>query len=299
MTKDPASWWREATVSAGITQALDLEPLYQARSAFQEIGVYEHPIFGRVLTLDGTVQLAVADEFIYHELAVHVALNGRPWSAARVLIIGGGDGGILREVLRHECVAEAWMVEIDPDVLDVSRRFLKIEGDIEDPRVRLRFEDGVRFMAECAAAGRQFDVIIVDATDSTSPSKVLWSEGFYGDLRACLAPGGVAVDSDILLGGAGPVWMSRDPCDIRAPALLADPRWFARVDLYLSRQPLYPGGWFAFFLYQSDTASFRRPVRDLAGRFYSPAVHEAVFVLPAWGEALRGEPAAPAESRAP
>ena len=288
MTRDPATWWREATISAGITQALEMTEVSSTTSAFQKIGVYDHAVYGRVLTLDDTVQLSVADEFIYHELAVHVALTARAWERARVLIVGGGDGGILREVLRHDFVAEACMVEIDPDVLDVSRRFIGIEGNLEDPRIQLHFDDGIRFMADCAAQGRTFDIIIVDATDSTSPSKSLWAEPFYESLRACLATGGVAVDSDILLGGAGEVWMSRDPCDVPTPALLRDPRWFARVDMYLSRIPLYPGGWFAFFLYQSDAASFREPVRAFEGRFYNSALHSALFVLPAWGEALRG-----------
>ena len=144
------TWWHEQTVGSGITQALDMRRVYSARSEFQEIEVYQHSVYGRVLVLDGTVQLSQADEFIYHEMAVHVPLLGRLRQDVKVLIIGGGDGGILREALRHPWVASVVMVEIDPLVVEVSNTYIGVQGDYQDPRVKLHFADGVEYMAQAA-----------------------------------------------------------------------------------------------------------------------------------------------------
>lgn len=278
-------WWHEAAEGTGISQALDMERLHQERTPFQEIGVYQHPTFGRVLTLDGTVQLSQADEFIYHEMAVHVPLLGRRWEQARVLIIGGGDGGILREVLRHPFVTEVVMVEIDRRVIELSNAYIGVAGDYEDPRVTLIIDDAVRYVAEAVAAKKSFDLVIIDATDSTGPTKVLLTRPFYHQLHALLSPRGVVVDSDILLLGNDGGRLSRDPCDFSVYDILRS-GLFARVEGYGARVPLYPGGPFAFFLYAKDGHSYRRPVASFEGRYYDAGVHAGAFALPTWWRAL-------------
>jgi spermidine synthase len=284
-TSGAAAWWHEAAEGTGISQALDMELLHEERTAFQEIGVYNHPTYGRVLTLDGTVQLSQADEFIYHEMAVHVPLQGRSWDDVRVLIVGGGDGGILREVLRCPFVSEVVMAEIDRRVIELSNAYVGVQGQYDDPRVTLVIDDAVRYVAEAAEGGRQFDLVIIDATDSTGPTKVLLTRPFYHNLHTLLSPRGVVVDSDILLLGNDGGRLSRDPCDFSVYDI-ARSGLFARVEGYGARVPLYPGGPFAFFLYSKDGHSFRTPVRSFEGRYYDAAVHAGAFALPTWWRAL-------------
>jgi spermidine synthase len=283
---DPSGWWHEQTFGSGITQALDMRRVHLVRSEFQEIEVYDHHVYGRVLVLDGTVQLSQADEFIYHEMAVHVPLLGRRRSGGKALIIGGGDGGILREILKHPWVESVTMVEIDRTVVEVSNSYIGVEGDYEDARANVLFADGVEYMAQAAHAGERFDLIVVDATDSTSPSKTLWSERFYENLAACLAEDGVCVDSDILTWADGRAHLSRDPCDVSVFDIARSSRYFARVESYFTKVPLYPAGYFAFFLYTKDGRSHAVPERDYLGRYYNPALHRAAFALPTWWEAL-------------
>src|SRR5262245_24789073 len=159
----------------GLTQALDQRLVHRETTPFQTIEVHDHAAFGRVLVLDGTVQVSQADEFVYHEMAVHVGLLGRRRQQARVLVVGGGDGGIVREALRHPFVERVVMVEIDRRVVEVSNRFLGVQGDYADPRVTLLYDDGLAYMRAAARVGERFELIVIDATDSTAPSKFLWT----------------------------------------------------------------------------------------------------------------------------
>ena len=285
----PLIRWYEQTHGTGVTQAIDLRRIHAETSAFQEIEVYDHADFGRVLVLDGTVQLSQADEFIYHEMAVHVALLGRRRERARVLIVGGGDGGILREVLRHRFVERVVMVEIDQRVVEVSNRLVGVQGDYADPRVTLLYDDGVKYMDQAARGGQRFELIVIDATDSTAPSKFLWNESFYGDLAACLAEDGVAVDSDIIVQGRDGARLSRDPCELSIFEIMRSGRFFGRVEAYHARIPLYPGG-FMFFLCSKDGWSYREPCADLRGKYYNSRIHRGAFALPTWARiAARGQ----------
>jgi spermidine synthase len=195
--------------------------------------------------------------------------------------VGGGDGGIVRECLRHDFVSEVVMVEIDRRVVEVSNELVGVQGNYADPRVTLIFDDGIRYMADSARAGRRFDLVVIDATDSTSPSKALWTESFYDSVAACLADDGVAVDSDILVPGKPAPRFSRDPAELGIFELIRRGRPFS-VDCYHAKVPLYPGGLFAFFLYTKDGHSHREPVAALDGRYYTPGLHRAAFALPTW-----------------
>ena len=203
-----------------------------------------------------------------------------------MLIIGGGDGGILREALKHPWVESVVMVEIDRLVVEVSNAYIGVQGDYQDPRVRLLFADGVEFMAQAASRGERFDLIVVDATDSTSPSKTLWSARFYENLAACLADDGVCVDSDILTWGKRQAHLSRDPCEVSVFDIARTSRYFAGVESYFTKVPLYPAGYFAFFLYTKDRHSHSSPWKDYRGRHYNTAIHGAAFALPTWWQGL-------------
>jgi spermidine synthase len=258
--------------------------VYRGRTEFQEALIFESPLFGRVLVLDGIVQTTERDEFIYHEMITHVALMAH--GAVRdVLIIGGGDGGTLEEVLKHQGVARATMVELDPGVVDLARAHLPgiHRGAFDDPRTELIFGDGVRFVADTA---RRFDVIIVDSTDPFGPGEALFSQAFYADCRARLRPGGIIVAQ------SGNPFMERER--LRAClARLGDV--FRDTNFILSSVPAYLGGPFVFAWGSDDPAKRSLSPAELAARplpeglrCYTPAVHAAAFVHPPWLTALPG-----------
>lgn len=298
-------WWRERDAGVGAAHSYRMTLVHRERSAHQDIAVYEHPALGRVLVLDGLVQAAQADEFVYHEMAVHVALCARPGRApASVLIVGGGDGGVLREALRHDrrSVARAATVEIDERVVAASDRWLGIQGDRADPRAELHIADAADFLA---ADARLWDVIVLDLTEPVGPSRRLFSPEFRRALAARLAPGGVVVDSDsVVLTSGGPRFL-QELCAGGAPNLAretarAGPPW--RVSAYSSVVPSFPGGPFAFFLYGREERDWSVPVRAMTGRHYNAAVHRASFALPEWWSGLfedAGDSAAPRRRQPP
>lgn len=142
------NWWQERCEDLGIAQSLDMVLLHAERSPYQLIEIFEHAAFGRVLVLDGYLQASQADEFIYHEMGLQVPLLGRKRENTSVLIIGGGDGGSLRESLVHDFVTAVTMVEIDRRVVELSKEFLGVNGDYNDPRVNLIFDDAGNFVRD-------------------------------------------------------------------------------------------------------------------------------------------------------
>ncbi|MEQ8611829.1 MAG: polyamine aminopropyltransferase, partial [Parvibaculum sp.] len=165
--------------------------LYEEETGQQHLVIFENGLFGRMMALDGITQVTERDEFIYHEMMTHVPILAHG-AAKRVLIIGGGDGGILREVIRHRSVEHVTMVEIDPAVTDFCKKQLPqiSAGAFDDPRLNLVFADGAKFVED---TDDSYDVIIVDSTDPIGPGEVLFREEFYRAAQARLTPGGVIV----------------------------------------------------------------------------------------------------------
>ena len=248
------------------------------RTEFQDLAIFDSPRFGRVLALDGIVQLTEADEYVYHEMIAHVPLLSHG-QARRVLVIGGGDGGAIREVLKHG-VEEVVMVELDRKVVEACREHLPSvsAGAFEDPRLELRFEDGVAYVAKCE---RPFDVILVDSTDPLpGPGEVLFGEPFYRDCKRILTQDGILI--------------SQFGMPFLYPELVRDARRrlalsFEDATFYIVAVPVFAGGYMAFG-WACDSRSRREPpVETLAERlsltgietrFYTPAFHRAAFVLP-------------------
>ncbi|MEM7172036.1 MAG: polyamine aminopropyltransferase [Pseudomonadota bacterium] len=282
--RDPATWWQERDDGLGIAQSLDLELLHREQSPFQLVEIYEHKAFGRLLVLDGYLQASQADEFIYHEMATHVPLLGRAREEVSVLIIGGGDGGALREALVHDFVTHVTMAEIDRRVIELSNEYLGFQGNYDDPRVDLRVENAADVVAEARAQRRTFDLIVLDLTEPVGPSAVLFTEDFCGQLTDLVSPTGVIVDSDsiFLTRDGGRFLQEVSGGGENLVTVMRRTKLLPHMEVYRTKTPLYPGADFGFFLYSRDGQTLRHPVTDHYGRHYNPDIHQAAFALPRW-----------------
>ncbi len=250
------------------------QSLFSRRSAYQQVDVVETRGHGNMLLNDGVVMLCERDEFVYHEMIAHVPLFVHP-SPRRVLIIGGGDGGTAREVLRHQGIEQVVMVEIDAMVVDACRRHLpSVSRALDDPRLELLIEDGVRYVAE---TDRRFDLVIVDSTDPVGPAEPLFNQDFYRNVARILQ------DEGILVTQAESAHYDRK---IQKPMLGDQRGFFPRLHLYLYSNLTYPGGLWCFGFASKKYC----PVKDFdpgrvdeAGiktRYYNPGVHYGAFMLP-------------------
>jgi spermidine synthase len=275
--------WFEEAYSPHWRQSIEIERVvHQERTEFQTVLIFDSAIFGRVLALDGLIQTTERDEFLYHEMVTHVPLvaHGAP---SDVLIIGGGDGGALEEVLKHASVRRATLVDLDRRVVELSRQFLPTicGAAFDDPRARLLFADGLAFVAE---TDDRFDVIIVDSTDPFGPGEGLFEERFYANCRVRLRPGGVLVHQG---GNPFPEWLRFVNSRHRLAKVFPD------ASFYWGTVPSYYGGLFAVGWGGDDPARRQLSAAELALRpipaglrWYSPAIHVASFARPPWLEAL-------------
>lgn len=255
--------------------------LARVKSPFQDIAVVETATHGRVLVLDGVIQITEADEFVYQEMIAHVPLLAHG-EARRVLIIGAGDGGVLRRVLQHRTVQQATMVEIDGEVIRLARAFLPaIAGDAwEDPRARVIVGDGIAHVREAADAS--YDVIIVDSTDPVGVGEVLFTDDFYANCARILSPRGMVVNQ------CGVPFMQADEL---SETSARRKKFFPDVSAYLAAVPTYVGGFMTLGWSGRDAAQRAVAVEELrrraeaAGilggtRYWTPEVHAASFQLP-------------------
>ncbi len=256
--------------------------LYEEETGQQHLVIFENGLFGRMMALDGITQVTERDEFIYHEMMTHVPILAHG-NAKRVLIIGGGDGGILREVIRHRSVEHVTMVEIDPAVTDFCKAQLPqiSAGAFDDPRLNLVFADGAKFVED---TDESYDVIIVDSTDPIGPGEVLFREEFYRAAQARLTPGGVIVTQN------GVPFMQGDELKSTMEKFR---RLFKVASCYLATIPTYVGGPMALGWGTDDETLKSVPLEELekryaaAGlttRYYTPEVHKAAFALPRYVE---------------
>lgn len=276
--------WFTETLYPEYRQSLKIDKiLYEDRTAFQHISVFENALFGRVLTLDGVVQTTERDEFCYHESIVHVPMVAHG-AARRVLIIGGGDGGALREALKHP-VEKVTMVELDDTVVKLCREYMPSlsDGAFDDPRTELIFADGIDYARTSA---EKFDVVIVDSTDPIGPGEVLFTESFYADCARLLTGQGVLVtQSGVTFTQASEArgtWQ-------RMNTLFAD------AALYVAQVPTYAAGFMTLGWGCHSPAPRATPPDEIARRvsalgldtrYYNAAMHTACFALPTYIAAL-------------
>lgn len=256
--------------------------LYSGKSEFQRIDIFDSREFGRFLTLDGYMMLTEKDEFIYHEMISHVPMAVHP-KAKNILVIGGGDGGTVREVLRYPTVEKIDLVEIDELVVEVCKKFLpQTAGALCDPRVNFYFEDGLKFIRHCK---NEYDVIIVDSTDPFGPGEGLFTKEFYGNCYKALKDDGIMVNQH-----ESPFYTEDAYAMQRAHKRIVESFPISRV--YQVHIPTYPSGhWlfgFASKKYHpvNDLNSVKWNALGLKTRYYNPKLHAGSFYLPNYVEEL-------------
>jgi spermidine synthase len=253
--------------------------LYQTQTEHQHLVLFEHEFFGKMLMLDGATQVTARDEFIYHEMMTHVPIFAHG-KAKEVLIVGGGDCGIAKEVLKHKSVARLTQVEIDASVVAFAKEhFPKFTKPVlADKRFDLVIDDGMDYTAK---TDRRFDVIIVDSTDPQGPGKVLFTRKFYAACKRCMTAGGVLV--------------TQNGVPFLQPAELVSSvghfrSLFADAGCYIAAIPTYVGGHMAMGWATDDKRlrgvrlgtigeRYRRAGR-VTTRYWTPEVHKAAFALP-------------------
>lgn len=272
--------WMKETLYDTHAQTLRMdEVLYDSDTDHQRLVVFENGRFGRILTLDGVVQTTEGDNAIYHEMLTHVPVLAHG-HAKDVLIIGGGDGGMAREVLKHSTVERVTMVEIDAGVIDFSKTYLPqlSQGAFDDSRLELVIADGAAFVKETE---KRFDVIIVDSTDPVGPGEVLFTDTFYGHAKRCLKPEGILVTQN------GVPFMQGDELTNTMRAFKA---LFANWTCYTATIPTYAFGPMALG-WGTDGDAGNVDLRTLQQRFeksgldpfyYTPEVHMGAFALPGY-----------------
>ncbi len=253
--------------------------LHEETSEYQKLAVYDTPFFGKMLTLDGVMMFTERDEFVYHEMLTHVPLCSVP-GATDVLIVGGGDCGCLREVLRHDSVRRVVQCDIDERVTRVCEKFFPwVQPAASDPRAELVFDDGVRFIEQNENA---FDVVIIDSTDPRGPGVGLFLADFYAKVARALKPGGVMTAQT-----ESPHWDPRMVGAIYGQMRRA----FGHVSAYTVAVPVYPSGLWSLAYASNDrrhTDFFdaeRAAGLEEGSKYYDRGVHSAAFSLPRFARA--------------
>lgn len=259
--------------------------LYSGQSDFQRIDLFESPEFGRFLTLDGYMMLTEKDEFIYHEMIVHVPMAVNP-AAKQVLVIGGGDGGAVRELTRYSGIEHIDLVEIDRQVVDVCRTYLpQTAGRLDDPRVSIHYADGLKFVR---AKENMYDLIIVDSTDPFGPGEGLFTKEFYGNCYKALHEDGIMVNQQ-----ESPFYPVDALAVQRAHKRIVASFPISRV--YQAHIPTYPSGhWLFGFASKKyhptqnfDPAAWMK--LGVRTRYYNTKIHVGAFALPNYVKALLEE----------
>ena len=268
-------WFTEIAAQEGVALSLQGRRLQVEQTPYQTVEIYETDSFGTMMVIDGCVMVTDRDSFIYHEMLAHQALFAHP-APRRVLIIGGGACGTLREVLRHKGVESVLQVELDERVTRLAElHFPELCEANADPRARIAFGDGIPWVRK--APDQSLDIIIIDSTDPVGPAEGLFSEEFYKECLRVLRPDGLVVQQS-----ESPFFYPETIVDMHRALRAAG---FADSRTLNFPQPTYPSGWWSATLAKKDGRlnSFRRRDAEEKGfstRYYSAAVHETAFVLP-------------------
>ncbi|TAA72956.1 spermidine synthase [Planococcus salinarum] len=273
-------WYTEKqTENFGITMKIN-KTLHTEQTDFQYLEMAETAEWGNMLFLDGMVMTSEKDEFVYHEMVAHVPLFTHP-NPENVLVVGGGDGGVIREILKHPSVKKATLVDIDGKVIEYSKKFLpSIASGLEDARVEVIVGDGFMHIAE---SDNEYDVIMVDSTEPVGPAVNLFSKGFYAGISKALKEDGIFVAQ------SDNPWFKGDlikqvQSDVR--------EIFPITKLYLANIPTYPSGLWAFTIGSKKYDPLNVPAErfhDIETKYYTKELHTAAFALPKFVKDMAGE----------
>lgn len=284
-------WFKEVSDECFPGQAFSLRVekiLYAKKSKYQDVLVFKSTDFGNVLVLDGIIQCTERDEFAYQEMITHVAMfahmNPR---RVLVLVIGGGDGGVLREVIKHPMVEEATLVEIDNSVIELSKKYLPhMACSYDNPKVKVVLQDGFKFLKDCASKeeSQKYDVIITDSSDPEGPAENFFTENYYQLLYDALTPDGVATSM-----ASENIWLNiKKLAHLRKAASQVFP--VARVSNCTI--PTYTSGQIAILCCAKNShVDVSTPIRTVTEskegilfKYYNHQIHSASFVLPTWAK---------------
>ncbi len=253
--------------------------LYEKKTAYQNMRIYSTSRFGRMLTLDGAIQTTEKDEFIYHEMLTHPVLLTHP-DPKKVLVVGGGDGGAIREILKHK-VEKVYLVEIDKEVVDISKKYLKkICGNaFSDKRVKFIVDDGAKFIQKTK---ERFDIAIVDSPDPVGPAKVLFSKKFYTNIYSVLNSKGIMIRQ------SGSTVLQKEELRMNYKILN---KIFPYVTVQIAAIPTYIGGFFSFLIaskninpYNFDIERIEKKIKKikLTTNYYNSYIHVGSLLLPTY-----------------
>ena len=256
--------------------------VYSEKSRYQQIDILDSYELGRILVLDGFIMLTEKDEYIYHEMITHVPMATNP-DIKRVLVIGAGDGGTIRELTRFNNIEHIDMVEIDPLVVEVCRKYLpKTACRLDDPRLSIHYEDGLKYVR---FKENEYDLIIVDSTDPFGPGEGLFTREFYGNCYKALKEDGIMVNQH-----ESPFYAEDAEACKRAHKRIVESFPISRV--YQAHIPTYPSGhWLFGFASKKyhplkDLDETRWNLRGLDCRYYTTTLHKGAFYLPAYVEEM-------------
>ncbi|SMN18016.1 similar to Saccharomyces cerevisiae YPR069C SPE3 Spermidine synthase, involved in biosynthesis of spermidine and also in biosynthesis of pantothenic acid [Maudiozyma saulgeensis] len=274
-------WFREIsdTMWPGEAMTLKVEKvLHHEKSKYQDVLVFKSTDFGNVLVLDNAIQVTERDEYSYQEMIAHLAVNSHP-NPKKVLVIGGGDGGVLREVVKHESVEEAVLCDIDEAVIRLSKEYLPNMSSVyNDPKVKVHIGDGFQFLRDYK---NTFDVIITDSSDPEGPAETLFQKPYFELLNDALTEKGVITTQ------AESFWIH---LPIIKELKKACSEVFPVAEYAWTSIPTYPTGMIGFMVCSKDkNANVKKPLRTISDekedelyKYYNKNVHEASFVLPNW-----------------
>lgn len=268
-------WYTEKqTPNTGITCKV-LQTLTHEKTDYQDLSIIDTIQYGRMLVLDGMVQTTIQDEFVYHEMISHVPLFTHP-NPKKVAVVGGGDGGAVREILKHSSVEKVFLVEIDERVVENSKAYLpEISCALTDPRCEVLIQDGIKFISDNK---KQFDIILIDSTEPIGPAEGLFAKEFYQSIFDCLK------DDGIFVAQTESPFFNRDLIKRVFSSINA---LFPITRLYLASIPTYPSGLWSFTIGSKKYDPLKvddRLIADIETKYYTPQIHKSAFVLPKFVE---------------
>jgi spermidine synthase len=279
---NPNEWVIDHNNKSALSIRTKGECLFREQSPFQVVEVFDTYDRGKMLTIDRMVMCTESDEANYHEMIVHVPMFANP-NIKDVLVIGAGDGGTIRELMRHPDIEKVTMVEIDEAVVRASKQFLPtISSALEHPKLTLLIDDGIKFVKEAADAS--YDLVIIDSSDPVGPSEGLFSKSFYEDVYRCLRPGGV-----VTIQSESPLFHPDAFIDLNK--CLKEVFGADFVHPYLVFIPMYPTGmWSLTYCSKQGKHPVNNFNREKAAqftkennlRYYTPDIHQAAFALPGY-----------------